>query len=86
MRKKTVKYTCVQAGSFSKNDVIANTCVILGGILVWILNSRWPDLVIDALISLVILNGAKHIMVARQELSSINGGSELKGYCSDSDD
>jgi len=56
---------------FSKNDVIANTGVILGGILVWLLDSRWPDLVIGFLISVVILRGAKHIMQdARQELKA----------------
>jgi len=54
---------------FSKNDVIANTGVILGGVLVWLLDSRWPDLIIGTLISLVIINGARHIIVdARREL------------------
>ena len=55
---------------FSKNDVIANTGVILGGLLVWLLDSRWPDLVIGSLIALVIFNGARHIIMdARSELS-----------------
>lgn len=55
---------------FSKNDVIANTGVILGGILVWLLNDRWPDLIIGCLIALVVLNGARHIIAdARQELT-----------------
>jgi len=54
---------------FSKNDVIANTGVIIGGALVWLLDSRWPDLLIGTLISLVILNGARHIVVdAKREL------------------
>lgn len=58
---------------FSKNDVIANTGVILGGVLVWVFDSRWPDLIIGILISLVILNGAKHIVMdARREIASIN--------------
>ena len=56
---------------FSKNDVIANTGVILGGALVWLLDNRWPDLVIGSLIALVILNGARHIILdARQELAA----------------
>lgn len=56
---------------FSKNDVIANTGVILGGILVWLLDSRWPDIVIGILIAIVILKGAKHIIKdAKQELKS----------------
>ncbi len=56
---------------FSKNDVIANTGVILGGLLVWLLDSRWPDLVIGSLIALVIFNGARHIIIdARSELNA----------------
>ena len=54
---------------FSKNDVIANTGVIVGGALVWLLDSRWPDLLIGTLISLVILSGARHIVLdAKREL------------------
>ncbi len=56
---------------FSKNDVIANTGVIVGGVLVWVLESRWPDLVIGSLIAIVIINGAKQIIQdARKELAS----------------
>ncbi len=47
---------------FSKNDVIANTGVILAAVLVWVSGSRWPDLIIGTLISLIILNGARHII------------------------
>ncbi|VAW59528.1 Cobalt-zinc-cadmium resistance protein CzcD [hydrothermal vent metagenome] len=55
---------------FSKNDVIANIGVITGGVLVWALDSRWPDLVIGILIALVILNGARLIIIdARSELN-----------------
>jgi Co/Zn/Cd efflux system component len=58
---------------FSKNDVIANTGVILGGLLVWLLESRWPDLIIGSLIALVILSGARHIILdARSELAKYN--------------
>ena len=56
---------------FSKNDVIANAGVILGGLLVWLIGSRWPDLIIGSLIALLILNGAKHIIQdARKELDA----------------
>ena len=56
---------------FSKNDVIANAGVILGGLLVWLIGSRWPDLIIGSLIALLILNGAKHIIQdARKELAA----------------
>jgi len=55
---------------FSKNDVIANIGVITGGVLVWALDSRCPDLVIGILIALVILNGARLIIIdARSELN-----------------
>jgi len=57
---------------FSKNDVIANIGVITGGLLVWLLESRWPDLVIGCLIALLISNGARHIIRdARSELAGI---------------
>ena len=56
---------------FSKNDVIANAGVILGGLLVWLLDSRWPDLIIGSLIALVIFNGARHIILdARNEIAN----------------
>jgi len=58
---------------FSKNDVIANTGVIIGGVLVWILDSRWPDLIIGSLIALIILNGARLIVKdAKKELVIAN--------------
>lgn len=61
---------------FSKNDIIANTGVIIGGVLVWLLDSRWPDLVIGAFISLVILNGARLIIKdARSELHNDDSAS-----------
>ena len=56
---------------FSKNDVIANSGVILGGLLVWVLDSRWPDLVIGTLIALIVLRGALHIVAdARAEMAT----------------
>jgi Co/Zn/Cd efflux system component len=56
---------------FSKNDVIANIGVIFGGILVWLLDSRWPDLIIGGIISLIILNGARHIIIdARNQFTT----------------
>ena len=71
---------------FSKNDVIANTGVILGGILVWLLESRWPDIVIGLLISLVILRGAKHIIQdAKQELRASESSCGESSNCSSSD-
>jgi len=67
---------------FSKNDVIANLGVILGGGLVWLSGSRWPDLVIGTLIALLILRGARHIVRdARRELSG-KGRSRCPDECS----
>lgn len=61
---------------FSANDVIANVGVIISGALVWWLGSRWPDIVIGLIISLVILRGAKQILLeAKKEL-------EMNSECS----
>lgn len=55
---------------FSKNDVIANTGVILSGILVMVLNNRIPDLVIGAIITVVVIRGGINILAeARREKS-----------------
>ena len=42
---------------FSANDVVANLGVIISGLLVWALGSRYPDLVIGAIISAVVVRG-----------------------------
>ncbi len=56
---------------FSANDVIANTGVILSGIIVWWLDNRWPDIVIGLIIATVIVRGARLILAdARSELSA----------------
>lgn len=47
---------------FSKNDVIANLGIILGGVLVYLLDSRFPDLVIGLAISVIVIRGGIHIM------------------------
>lgn len=47
---------------FSANDVIANIGVILSGGLVWILGSRYPDLVIGFIIAAVVLRGGFKIL------------------------
>lgn len=47
---------------FSANDVIANTGVILGGVLVAWLGSNLPDLIIGALITALLLFGAFRII------------------------
>ncbi len=47
---------------FSQNDVIVNVGVILGGLLVWALDSRFPDLVIGGLVSIMVLRGGIRIL------------------------
>jgi len=42
---------------FSKNDVIANLGIILAGMLVLWLDSRFPDLIIGLIISLIVIRG-----------------------------
>jgi Co/Zn/Cd efflux system component len=55
---------------FSANDVIANLGIIIGGGLVWWLDSRWPDIVIGTIVMLVILRGARLIIKdAKNELN-----------------
>jgi len=53
---------------FSKNDVIANVGVIFGGFMVYVLGSRWPDLVIGVIIVSIVLRGGITIVAdARRE-------------------
>jgi len=47
---------------FSKNDVIANVGVILGGFLVYLFNSHLPDLLIGFAIALIVIRGGLAII------------------------
>lgn len=47
---------------FSRSDVIANAGVILAGVLVAMTDSRWPDLVVGSLITVVVLHGGREIL------------------------
>ncbi len=47
---------------FSKNDVIANTGVIIAGLLVAYLHSPWPDLLIGLAIAAIVVRGGVLIM------------------------
>lgn len=46
---------------FSRNDVIANTGVIIGGTIIYMTESRWPDLIIGTVIVVIVLFGAWQI-------------------------
>jgi Co/Zn/Cd efflux system component len=62
---------------FSANDVIANLVVIAAGVLVMLLDSRWPDIVIGSVIATLILRGAYLIITdAKKELSNAELTSE----------
>ena len=47
---------------FSKNDVIANLGVILAGLMVYVLNSRLPDLIIGSLVAFIVIKGGLAIL------------------------
>lgn len=47
---------------FSKNDVIANFGIIIGGGLVYLLDSRYPDLIIGMAISIIVIRGGMQII------------------------
>ena len=47
---------------FSTNDVIANLGVILSGVLVAVAGSRYPDLIIGTIISLIVIRGGFYIL------------------------
>lgn len=47
---------------FSKNDVIANTGVILAGALVGWTGSRYPDLIIGLIVASVVIHGGVQIL------------------------
>lgn len=68
---------------FSKNDVIANAGVILSGMLVWALGSRYPDLVIGFVIALVVLRGGFQILneVKENETEPDCEENKIKSHC-----
>ena len=64
---------------FSKNDVIANLGVILGGVLVYLLDSRFPDLIIGLAISIIVIRGGIHIIKdAKNEKQDQSAAGDVK--------
>ncbi len=47
---------------FSKNDVIANLGIIISGGFVYLLDSRFPDLIVGMIISIIVIRGGIHII------------------------
>jgi cation diffusion facilitator family transporter len=56
---------------FSANDVIANTGVIISGLIVWYFDTRWPDIIIGAIIACIILRGARKIVLDAKTSMSV---------------
>jgi Co/Zn/Cd efflux system component len=53
----------MQASSiFTSNDIIVNGGVILAGVLVYLLESKWPDLVIGGIVFTFVIRGAIRIL------------------------
>ena len=55
---------------FSKNDVIANLGIIFAGILVYLFDSRFPDIIIGLVISIIVIRGGIHIIKDAQNEKS----------------
>ena len=47
---------------FTSNDIIINTGVIAAGVLVLLTNSKYPDLIIGAIVFLIVVRGAFRIL------------------------
>jgi Co/Zn/Cd efflux system component len=52
---------------FSTNDVIANIGVVVSGALVAVIGSRYPDLIVGTLISVVVIRGGLKILSDAKE-------------------
>jgi Co/Zn/Cd efflux system component len=63
LRKSKSKEAHMQASMiFTSNDVIANIGVIMAGIIVYLTNSRLPDLIIGSIVFLLVAKGAVRIL------------------------
>lgn len=61
---------------FSKNDVIANIGIILGGVCVYLLETRIPDLMIGMIISIIVVRGG--IQIVRDAKNEKKSNSQQK--------
>jgi len=59
---------------FSTNDVIANLGVIISGVLVWLIGSRFPDLIVGAIISAVVVRGGIKILRDAKQINETDAG------------
>jgi Co/Zn/Cd efflux system component len=58
---------------FSTNDVIANIGVIVSGVLVTLTGSRYPDLIVGAIISVIVIRGGIKILQDAEQVSNAVG-------------
>lgn len=47
---------------FTSNDIVVNSGVILAGVLVYLWQSRWPDLIIGCVVFALVMRGALRIL------------------------
>jgi len=63
INKAKSKEVHMQASAiFTSNDIIVNGGVILAGILVYFLESKWPDLIIGGIVFTFVMRGAIKIL------------------------
>ena len=60
---------------FSTNDVVANLGVIISGALVWLVGSRYPDLIVGAIISAIVIRGGFKILQEAKQATELGAGS-----------
>jgi len=47
---------------FTSNDIVINLGVIIAGVLVFVLNSKYPDLIIGSIVFIIVTRGALSIL------------------------
>lgn len=63
INKASSKEVHMQASAiFTSNDIIVNGGVIIAGALVYLMKSKWPDLIIGGIVFVFVLRGAKRIL------------------------
>ena len=63
INKAKSKEAHMQASAiFTSNDIVVNGGVILAGVLVYFLHSKWPDLVIGGIVFAFVMRGAIRIL------------------------
>lgn len=63
LQKSKSKEAHLQASMiFTSNDVIVNLGVILAGIMVYLTNSKYPDLIVGVIVFLIVVRGAFKIL------------------------